>query len=349
MSSNAPSSTSEAPPPGVPLRWQRHLPGLALCAALAAAAAFVAGLHGSAKPGPVMLYALMFGSAFHYQSSEPHSAPGIAWSSGSLLRLGVGLLGARITAEQIAGLGLSTLAAVAAGITSTLLLGLLLARVLGQPRSLGVLAGGATAICGASAALALAAVLPRSERSERDTLGVVVLATLFSTAAMLAYPLLARALALPPAAAGLFIGGSIHDVAQVIVAGYVLGAPTGDIATLVKLMRVASLVLVVGTVAMVVARHGQPCAGRPPALPWFLGLFVGLVALRSLQLLPQELILLLDQASRACLLVGVAALGAKTSLPALARCGWRPVLLMAVCGVWLGGLMLAAAMYLIPR
>jgi uncharacterized integral membrane protein (TIGR00698 family) len=343
MSSNAPSSTSSASPAWL-LPWLQRLPGLALCAALAAAASFVAGLHGSATPGPVMLYALMFGSAFHYQSSEPHSAPGIAWSSGTALRLGIGLLGARITAEQLAGLGGGVLLLVAVGVATTLALGLLGARLLGQPRSLGVLAGGATAICGASAALALAAVLTRDERSERDTLAVVVIATLLSTAAMFAYPLVARALGLPPAAAGLFIGGSIQDVAQVVVAGYSLGPASGDAATLVKLLRVATLVLVVGVVAQWSARGGPTAARRPPLLPWFIGLFAALIALRSLGALPQAVIAMLDQASRACLLVGVAAWGAKTSLPALARCGWRPLLLMLLCAAWLGGLMLSAAL-----
>lgn len=346
MSSNAPSSTSELPPAAP--AWRRPLPGLALCAALAAAAAFVAGLHQGPVQGPVMLYALLLGAAFHYQSSEPHSAPGIHWAAGPALRLGIGLIGARITAEQLAGLGLATLGGVALGVASTLALGLLLARALGQPRGLGVLAGGATAICGASAALALAAVLPRSERLERDTLAVVVIATLLSTAAMLLHPLLAQALAMTPAGAGLFIGGSIQDLAQVIVAGYALGPATGDMATLVKLLRVAMLAGVVAVVALLVLRGaaGQPqAAGHAPApLPWFLGLFLALVALRSLGLLPLPLVALLDQASRACLLVGVVAWGAKTSLPALARCGWAPMGLMLACSLWLDALMLLLAL-----
>jgi uncharacterized integral membrane protein (TIGR00698 family) len=319
-----------------------RLPGVALCTALAGAAAFVAGLH----QGPLMLYTLLFGTAFHYQSREPHSAPGIAWSASTLLRIGIGLLGARITAEQVLGLGVHTGVVVAGAVASTLLAGLVGARLLGQPSSLGVLAGGATAICGASAALALAAVLPRHPRLERDTLTVVVLATLLSTGAMLLYPLLARSLALPPPAAGLFIGGSIHDVAQVIVAGYALGPATGDAATLVKLMRIATLALVVGGVALMAAGRGRAPAPRPPLLPWFLALFAGLVALRSLGALPAWLIGGLDLASRGCLLVGVAALGARTSLPALARCGWRPLALMLGCGLWIGGWMLVAALFM---
>lgn len=348
MSSNAPSSTSElspAPPAGPGPAWQRPLPGLALCAALAAAATFVAGLH----QGPVMLYALLFGAAFHYQSSEPHSAPGIAWAAGPALRLGIGLVGARIGAEQWAGLGPGTVAVVLLGVASTLALGLGLARLLRLPRALGLLAGGASAICGASAALALAAVLPRGERHERDTLAVVVIATLLSTAAMVSHPLIARLLDLPPAAAGLFIGGSIQDLAQVIVAGYTLGPATGDAATLVKLLRVALLVGVVAAAASWLARtpHARAEGASPGrGLPWFLWLFLALAGLRTLGWLPLAALPLLDNASRACLLTGVAAWGAKTSLPALARCGWATPLLMLACAAWLGGGMLVAAHFM---
>ncbi|WP_395704107.1 YeiH family protein [Aquabacterium sp.] len=339
MSSNAPSSTSSPALPGAAARWLQRLPGLALCGALAAAASHVAALQG----GPLMLYALAFGLAFHYQSSEPHSAPGIAWCASTVLRLGVGLLGARITSDQFALLGPSTLAVVGAGVAGTLALGLLGARLLGLPRSLGILAGGATGICGASAALALAAVLPRDDRLERDTLAVVVLATLLSTLAMLLYPLIARALALPPAAAGLFIGGSIHDVAQVVVAGFALGPATGDQATLVKLMRVATLALVVAAVALAHRRAGP---ARAPAVPGFLLLFVGLAAWRSLGGMPAWLPGRLDALAQACLPLGVVALGARSSLPQLARLGWRPVVLMLGCTVGLGAGMLLAALRL---
>lgn len=328
------------------LAWRRVWPGTATCVLIALAASFVAALHN----GPPMLYALLFGTAFHYQSSEERTAAGVDFSSRTLLRLGVGLLGARITLEQIAGLGWATAAVVVGAVLSTLLCGWWVSRWLRLPWVLGVLAGGATAICGASAALAIAAVMPRDKNPERHALVVVVMATLLSTLAMVFYPLVARALALPPALAGLFIGGSIHDVAQVIVAGYTLGPETGDAASVVKLFRVSLLVLVVLGVSLA-CRASSGAAPRPLAqrlgglVPGFLWLFLALVALNSLGVLAPVQVGL-NQASRACLMLGVAGLGMKTSFGYLARAGWRPALLMLVTSLWLAGGLLGVALWM---
>lgn len=178
-----------------PVKFVLHvLPGTLLAAVVAMAATLVSTLHG----GPQLLYALFFGVAFHYLSSDPKAKPGIEFCSRNVLRLGVGLLGARITAAQIAGLGWSTAAIVIVAVVTTLLVGYLLGKRLGLDRAQGVLSGGSVAICGASAALAISSVLPRTKESERFTLMVVVTVTVLSTVAMVVYPLIARALNLPP-------------------------------------------------------------------------------------------------------------------------------------------------------
>ncbi len=146
------------------------LPGTMLAGVVAMAATLVSMLHG----GPQLLYALFFGVAFHYLSTDLKAKPGIEFCSRNVLRLGVGLLGARITATQIASLGWSTAAIVIAAVITTLLVGYFLGKRLGLDRSQGVLSGGAVAICGASAALAISSVLPRTKESERFTLMVVV-------------------------------------------------------------------------------------------------------------------------------------------------------------------------------
>lgn len=177
-----------------PVKFVLHvLPGTLLAAVVAMAATLVSTLHG----GPQLLYALFFGVAFHYLSSDPKAKPGIEFCSRNVLRLGVGLLGARITAAQIAGLGWSTAAIVIVAVVTTLLVGYLLGKRLGLDRAQGVLSGGSVAICGASAALAISSVLPRTKESERFTLMVVVTVTVLSTVAMVVYPLIARALNLP--------------------------------------------------------------------------------------------------------------------------------------------------------
>lgn len=331
--------------------WQAHraaalLPGLTTCVMIALAAGSAAGLSGS----PPMLCALLLGTALHYLSQEVRTAPGVGLCATTVLRLGVGLLGARITAGQVVALGWPSALVVLAAVATTLLCGLAVARRLGLSASLGVLAGGATAICGASAALAIAAVLPRDEALEKNTLAIVVLATLLSTLAMLAYPLLAQALALSPGAAGVFLGGTIHDVAQVVVAGYTLGPETGDAASIVKLFRVALLAVVVAGVASA-SRAGcfSPAARpaqMPPVLPHFLILFLALATLNSLGALPPALRWGLDEASHACLMLGVAALGMKTSFVHLARSGWRQAALMLSTTAWIGTFVLVAVLLL---
>jgi uncharacterized integral membrane protein (TIGR00698 family) len=324
------------------------LPGSALCAVIALAATFVATLHG----GPQFLYALFFGIAFHYLSHDAATRPGVEFCARTVLRVGVGLLGARITADQIASLGWTTAAIVIVAVVTTIVCGAWLGRRLGLTRAQSVLSGGAVAICGASAALAISAVLPRDKDGERFTLMVVVSVTVLSTLAMVAYPLLARVLELPPQLAGLFLGGTIHDVAQVVGAGYTLGQETGDYATVVKLFRVSMLAVVVVVIAAAfkVERErasGLPRADRKPRqalVPWFLWLFVGLVIANSLGVVPAGVQHDMSEASRGCLVLAIAALGVKTSFAQLARAGWKPLLVLLAETLWMAGLVLAAVL-----
>jgi uncharacterized integral membrane protein (TIGR00698 family) len=322
-------------------RWS----GAALCATVALAAAFVAELHA----GSPLLYALFFGLCFNFLADDGRTQPGIAFCSGTVLRLGIALLGARITLVQVAALGWSTVAVVVGGVASTVFVGIALGRRLGFAREQGVLAGGAVAICGASAALALAAVLPRSREQERFTLVVVLCITALSTLSMLLYPPLARALHLPPALAGLFLGGSIHDVAQVTAAGTLMGPQVADMATLVKLCRVALLSVVVGLVSVSALGRAQrlqagPGARRVPLLPAYLQLFLLLVALRSLGWLPEAALAPMGALSRGCLVVAIAALGVRSSLPALVQAGWRTAALLIGETLWLAAWMLGFAL-----
>jgi uncharacterized integral membrane protein (TIGR00698 family) len=333
-----------------PAKFVMHvLPGTLLASVVAMAATLVSTLHG----GPQLLYALFFGVAFHYLSADPKARPGIEFCSRNVLRLGVGLLGARITASQIAGLGWSTAAIVVIAVVTTLLAGYFLGKRLGLNRAQGTLSGGSVAICGASAALAISSVLPRTKESERFTLMVVVTVTVLSTVAMVAYPLIARALSLPPELAGLFLGGTIHDVAQVVGAGYMIDHPTGDYATIVKLFRVSMLAVVVVVSAMFktereqaereIAANGGFAASKKQALvPWFLWMFVILVAINSLGLLPAEVNKGLSDFSRLCLVVAIAALGIKTSFQQLAEAGWRPFTLLLIETLWMAGFVLIA-------
>ena len=153
--------------------------------------------------------------------------------------------------------------------------------------------------------------------------------------------------------AGLFIGGTIHDVAQVVGAGYTLGQEAGDTATIVKLFRVAMLaaVVLVASIAFKTAREqaaassGLPGAAKQPLVPWFLWLFAAMVAANSAGALAPVMQQGLGWVSRACLVVAIAALGMKTSFMQLTQAGWRPMALIAIETAWMAALVLAVIVW----
>jgi uncharacterized integral membrane protein (TIGR00698 family) len=198
-----------------------------------------------------------------------------------------------------------------------------------------VLSAGAVAICGASAALAIASVLPAHKDSERNMILTVAGVTALSTVAMVVYPVFVTYLHYDNATAGIFLGATIHDVAQVVGAGYIISDESGEISTLVKLIRVACLVPVVITISLLMHRRRSPDSGNEPLLPWFLVAFVVLVIINSLGWVPAEAHTMLTPVSSWCLLTAVAALGVKTSLKALADVGPAPIGVMVIQTVFL--------------
>jgi uncharacterized integral membrane protein (TIGR00698 family) len=319
-------------------------PGVLTAITIALAASFLAERYD----GPQLLFALLFGMAFNFAAEGPRVKAGIDFASKKILRFGVALLGARIGLEQIAALGAAPAAIVVAAVAGTILCGWLLSRLLHRPAAEGLLTGGAVAICGASAALAISAVLPQGKDHQRFTLLTVVGVTTLSTVAMVVYPLIAESLALDARGAAIFLGGSIHDVAQVVGAGFMISPEVGDGATLVKLLRVALLVPVVVIFAQIFRTAGGDGAAdaRPPLLPGFLVAFIALVALNSFGAVPAELARWLSDLSRWCLVIAIAALGVKTSFRQLADLGWTPVVMIVGETLFIAALVLAGVVLL---
>jgi uncharacterized integral membrane protein (TIGR00698 family) len=315
-------------------------PGVLACAVVAIAATFLAQHYAA----PLMLFALLLGMAMNFLSAEGPCAAGIAFTGRTVLRLGVALLGLRITVGQIAELGWQPLAIVVLSVVLTIGVSMLLARWLGFQSLFGLLSGGATAICGASAAMALAAALPNHPLKERATLFTVIGVSVLSTLTMIAYPMLARAIGLDPRLAGIFLGASIHDVAQVVGAGYGMSQQTGDVATVVKLMRVAMLLPVIAfAVVLVRARassSGEAAGPRPPLLPSFAVAFAVLVALNSTGWLPDGVAQAGSEFSRWCLVAAIAGIGMKTQLKELTTVGLKPIALMLTETAFLAALVL---------
>ena len=287
------------------------------------AAAFL----GSHYKGSMLLFALLLGLALHFISEDRRCAAGIQFASSTVLRFGVALLGLRLTIDHLMTVGWQTAAALLVAISLTIAFGLLLARLFKVESSLGVLIGGATAICGASAALAISSILPKSPSLERDTTLTVVGVTTLSTVAMVAYPLITQWLSFDAVVAGKFIGATIHDVAQVVGAGYSLSPEAGDAATITKLMRVAFLMPVLVVISLVVRTRaaGTSTAVKAPLLPWFTVTFVVLMLLNSTGWVPSTVQSGASNMSQAFLVLAIAGVGLKTSLQDVTQLGWRPV------------------------
>jgi uncharacterized integral membrane protein (TIGR00698 family) len=209
-----------------------------------------------------------------------------------------------------------------------------------------VLTGGATAICGASAAIAIATILPRDEKSERELIFTIAGVTVLSTLAMIVYPVIVGLAGLDAHQSGVFLGGTIHDVAQVVGAGYSISPEVGDDAVLTKLLRVAMLLPVVTAISLAVRHRLQrkeEATGRgDPLLPPFLLAFVAFVIAGSLGFIPKPVGMALNEVARACLVIAIAAVGLKTSPLEMKKVGARAFALLGVEAVFLAGLVLAA-------
>lgn len=323
---------------------RERLPGVLVCGVIALASTFIAEHYG----GPLLLYALLIGLSLHFLHGNPQAKKGVDFCGRTVLRIGVALLGARITFDQVTQLGVQVGAIVVLAVALTILMGVWWARLLGLSREEGLLSGGSVAICGASAALAIAAVLPQTKANERFTLLAVVAVTVLSTIAMIVYPLLIQALQLAPVASGVFLGGTIHDVAQVVAAGMLLGPAQADSATVVKLFRVMLLLPVVMAISFLYRHHHtlDETRASTPLVPGFLLAFVVFMLLSSTGQIPAPVVQGASDLSRACLVLAIAAVGIKTSIEELLHLGWRPLWLFVAETLFIGALVLGAVLLL---
>jgi uncharacterized integral membrane protein (TIGR00698 family) len=315
------------------MTWTRSiLPGLLLSSLVAIAAVVAAPLIARIVPIPAMVIALLIGIALNRMAEQPLFQPGIVFCLKTLLRWAVALLGLRIALGEIAALGAPVAILVVAAMAATLVAGFALARAFGQNPAYGALAGAGTAICGASATLATSIVLPAYKGKEADVAFVVVAVNALSTLAMLLYPLICRSLGFDEQMTGVMLGATIHDVAQVVGAGYAVSDLTGNTAVIVKLFRVLLLFPVVVIIGWIFARRTVAADVSKIPIPVFALVFVALCVLNSIVPLFPAIAPLyaqikapLVEASTWGLLIAISALGLGTSLTAIAALGWRHV------------------------
>ena len=274
---------------------------------------------------PAVVIVLFLGMAFHPLTRSPIIQPGVTFSVKKLLRIAIACLGLKIVLADIIALGPMTALIVILSMAATIVSGFAFARFFGRDAAYGAIAGGATAVCGASAALAISTVVPNYPKRDSDTVLVVLAVNALSTIAMIVYPMLASLAGFDDRTTGILLGATIHDVAQVVQSGYSVSETAGASAVIVKLFRVFLLLPVVLGIGFWFARGtGEAKRGKVP-VPVFAIMFLVLALINSTGVVPAELRSIVSDFARWGLLIAIAALGLGTSVSAILSVGWRHI------------------------
>ena len=318
-------------------RVREFLPGLAFTGGITLASMAINKVVPLAS---ALLIAIALGVIVANTRPVPERfGPGIALSAKRLLRLGIVLLGLQISLATLAALGwkrlLLVVVIVTVGVTSTMLIG----RAMGMPMPLvGVIACGFS-ICGAAAVAGSKDVVRSSKDQTATALALVVV---YGTICIPVLPVLAGLFGLDPVTAGIWAGGSIHEVAQVVAAGAAMGEKALATAVAVKLARVICLAGVVAVLGVLFRKNGQGSDKAAPLVPLFVVGFLPMVILGSVISLPASVLAGAKVVQTAALTMAMAGLGLGIRVPELIKVGPKPVLLgliatVVVSTVSLGG------------
>lgn len=303
------------------------LPGLLLSMVLATAALGLAELplvadtlHLSA-----LLLVILLGMLVASLVSLPDAVgPGVELAQRPILRWAVAGLGFRLSLREIVAIGGAGLAVVVLSTLATLVFGWWIARRLGVPEKLGILLGVGSAICGASAVVAADSVIHADKRDSAIALGII---TLFGTAGIVLYPILGRLLGLSDFVYGVWDGASLHEMAQVVAAGFGMSEEAARVATVVKLARICLLAPVVFWLAWSLRkRHRTEGKAKVSPVPWFLVMFVVFAAVNSSGLMPAGTVDVVRKADLWLLCVGMAGVGLQTGVHDIRAGGAAPLI-----------------------
>lgn len=319
------------------------LPGVVLCAAMAA---LVLGAGRWLPDVSPLLLAIVLGAVVANLLPLPvRMTPGLSFTAKELLRVGIALLGLQLVLGDLLELGPGMLAVVVAvvglGVAGTAFLG----RLLGLSRAQGLLIACGFSICGAAAVAAADEVV---EAEEEEVLTSIALVVIFGTVMIPLVPLLAQAMGLEERQAGWWAGGSIHEVAQVVAAGGVIGGSALTLATAVKLARVmmlAPVITILSARQRTYAAATGAAARRPAVVPLFILGFLICAGLRSTGILPELVLTAAHGAQTALLTAAMFALGTGIRASLLTRVGARPFFLAAAATVWVAGLALIGVLW----
>lgn len=319
----------------------RLWPGLALVGLMAFGAGTVAAqpgfvAHGIGALTLAIVFGILVGNTF-YGRIAVYCAPGVGFAKQTLLRLGIVLYGFRISLQDLGQLGWSGLAIDAVVLGSTFALASWAGpRFFGLQRGTSMLIGAGSAICGAAAVLATAPVLRAKPAQVAVAVSTVVL---FGTLAMFLYPamyhLVGDAWGVGPSEYGLFVGSTVHEVAQVVAAGQAVSSEAADTAVVAKMARVMMLAPFLMLLSAGLARYGGGDFSGRMAVPWFAFGFIAVAVLHSSVPLPSTWVTALQEVSLLVLALAMSALGVSTQWSAVREAGFRPIALAALLAAWL--------------
>jgi len=305
--------------------WQlcaTTLPGLMLTSGLAIGATLILAIWEVSLLSPLLL-AILFGILLRNTVGlAPVFYRGVRFSLKKLLKLAIILLGLRLSLGDIATLGLTGFGLISVVLVSTLAFTLWLGSRLGISQKLVHLIAAGTSICGASAVVTANSVVDSSEEEMAYAIGLV---TALGTVAMLLYPLVPELLNLSSLSYGIWCGASIHEVAQVIVASFQHDLVSGEFATLSKLSRVLYLAPLTFVLSLL-TQHGKT-KGSPMYIPWFVVMFLVVVAVNSLGIIPLTLASGILSLNKLLLAISLAGMGLETDLKKIRQLGIKPLYL----------------------
>lgn len=322
--------------------WARAAaPGLVAAIAIALAARLAAGFLPSIVAEVTV--AILFGAIVAALAGERVRPldPGLRFAAQRILRLGIVLLGARLSLGEIARIGLPATGLILVTMTASLAVVLAVSRLARVERRLALLIAVGSAVCGNTAIVATAPVIGARPREVAYAVATI---TLFGTLAVFLYPAIGRAFAVSPSTFGLWSGVAVHDTSQVIATGAAFGPEALDVATVVKLIRnalMAPLLLLIAAVwssrsergdealdegaARTAGSSGAVRRGALRAVPLFVFGFLALAGLRTIGVIGADTAASFDTVARACILVALAAVGISIRFGELRAISWRPL------------------------
>ncbi|HFT1548125.1 TPA: YeiH family protein [Klebsiella quasipneumoniae subsp. similipneumoniae] len=317
------------------------VPGLALTAALTGAALWANSFPAIAGAGfsaltLAILFGMVVGNTVYPKIWQPCDG-GVIFAKQHLLRLGIILYGFRLTFAQIADVGVSGILIDVLTLSSTFFIACFLGqKVFGLDKHTSWLIGAGSSICGAAAVLASEPVVKAEASKVTVAVATVVI---FGTIAIFLYPAMYPLLAhwFTPETYGIYMGSTMHEVAQVVAAGHAVSPDAENAAVIAKMLRVMMLAPFLLFLAARVKQLTPAGNGEKSkiTIPWFAIMFILVAVFNSFHLLPKAVVDMLVTLDTVLLAMAMAALGVTTHVSALKKAGAKPLLMALMLFVWL--------------